>query len=341
MKATRHWGIALLMTALIVLAVVIAALGSRNSQPITPNDEFFTLSISTPPQVDIVTWRLEVTGMVDHPVNLSYAEITSLANVTEIASLRCVTGPSGTAYWTGVTLPQFMQMMGLNSSATELVFFSADGYSTSLTVDELNRSDVLLAWGMNNVTLPVDQGYPLKLVVPGDWGYKWAKWVTKVVAVDYDYKGFWESRGWADDASINPITDWQVHAVLLSFAAVFGGFAAISGLRNSTTTNLAERTPELFPRRLHRYISGAYYLILFGTFIYWALSTYDYRGAVFYSFHGRIALLTILFSLVGIATGVPLLSGSKRYRVMHFVFNMAGYALLLITIVLGIIRAAG
>jgi len=332
---------ALLMAALVVLAGLIVVVGSRNEQTVTPNDQFFTLSISSPPQIDVGTYRLEITGLVDHPMNLTYAEVISLVNVTELASLRCVTGPSGTAYWTGVPFPEFMRLIGVKSSATELVFFSADGYSTSLKVEELNRTDVLLAWEMNNATLPVDQGYPLKIVVPGDWGYKWAKWITRVSAIDYDYKGYWESRGWADDASILPITDWHLHAALLSFAAIIGFFAALSGLRNSSTTELAGRIPELFPKRYHRYISGTYYFVLFAAFIFWAFSTYDYRGAVFYSLHGRLALITVLFSLVGLVTGLILQSDPKRYRVTHFVFNMAGYLLLLVTIALGIITAIG
>jgi len=333
--------VALLMAALLVLAGLIIVGDTRNGPMVTPNDQFFTLSISAPPQIDINSWRLEVSGLVDHPMNLSYAEMVSLTNLTELASLRCVDGPSGTAYWTGVPLPEFMRLVGVRPTTSELVFFCADGYSTSLRVDELNRTDVLLAWEMNNVTLPVDQGYPLKIVVPEDWGYKWAKWITKVVAIDYDYKGYWESRGWADDASISPITDWHLHAILLSIAAVIGFFAAVSGLRNSSTTELAERIPELFPKRYHRYVSGAYYFILFGAFVFWALSTYDYRGAVFYSLHGRIALLTVLFSLVGVATGLILQSDPKRFRATHFVFNMTGYLLLLVTILLGVLRATG
>lgn len=331
----------MLAVSLVVAAAIWAALGATEQRAVTPNDEFFTLSISTPPVIDPDTYRLEVTGLVDHPLNFTYAQLRALPNVTELASLRCVTGLTGTAYWTGVTMPYFMQLIGVGPGARELVFYSADGYSTSLEVAELGRADVLLAWGMNNVTLPVDQGFPVKLVVPEDWGYKWAKWITRIEAVDYDYKGYWESRGWADDASISPVSDWQLHAGLLSIAAVLGAFSALSGLKSSQTTRLADRVPEVFPKRYHRYVSAAFYLVLFGTFIYWTIVTYEDRGAVFYSLHGRLALLAVAFSLLGAISGIVLISKPDRYRALHFAFAFTGYVLLLITIILGVLLAAG
>jgi hypothetical protein len=341
MKGTKGLGIALLIVACLVLASVMVGITSEEDQSITSNDDFFTVSLTNPPVINVSSYALTIDGLVDDPMVLTYDEIISLENVTEVASLRCVTGPSGTAYYTGMPLPQFMGMIGLKEGAREIVFYSADGYSTSLTIEELNRGDVLLAWKMNNVTLPVNQGFPLKLVVPGDWGYKWAKWIVRVSVVDYDYQGYWESRGWADDASIEPISDWRVHAILLSVAAVLGGFSALSGMRNSRSKELSSRMPAIFPQKYHRYVSVAYYAVLLLTFVYWAAVTFDYRGALFYSFHGRIALITIALSVVGVVTSLPILAGRDRWRTAHLMSNLGGYIMLLITIVLGAALALG
>jgi DMSO/TMAO reductase YedYZ molybdopterin-dependent catalytic subunit len=82
----------------------------------------------------------------------------------------------------------------------EVVFKCADGYSTSLTMEELRRTGVLLGHKVNGEPLLPEHGFPLRVVAPEKYGMKWAKWVTAMEFVDYDYKGFWEEKGWSDDA---------------------------------------------------------------------------------------------------------------------------------------------
>ena len=326
----------LLLVSIAVVVAVFAAANQASQTTITSNNDFFTLSIGSVPQINASNWTLEVDGLVDHPMNITYQQLLSMPNVTEIASLRCVTGRSGTAYWTGVPMPYFLSLIGPKASALKMVFFCADGYSTSLTLSELNRNDILLCWGMNNVTLPANQGFPLKLVVPEDWGYKWAKWITHIQLVDYDYKGYWESAGWADNAQISPVTDWRVHALLLSVAAVFGTFSAFSGMRNSRQAGVASRLPAIFAKKYHRYSSYAFYGMLFVVFLFWVAEVYASRGAVFYTLHGRLALLTVAFGFVGAITGSSMLKDPRRFVTVHWVANMSAYLLLLITIALGI-----
>jgi DMSO/TMAO reductase YedYZ molybdopterin-dependent catalytic subunit len=127
--------------------------------------------------------------------------------MTEIAEVDCFAGPYGVAYWSGVRPSTVLDIAKETSSVVEVVFYSVDGFSTGISVSDERRNDVILAYEMNHLTLPIDLGYPIRLVVPNEFGYKWAKWVTHIEVVDYDYKGYWESRGWADDASITPISD--------------------------------------------------------------------------------------------------------------------------------------
>lgn len=198
-----------------------------------------------------------------------------MPSVSETATLDCVTGPSARANWTGLSLKGLLDLAQVNDTAIEVIFLCADGFSTSLTIEEASRAEVILAYGMNGVTLPADHGFPLRVVAPNNWGYKWAKWVMHIQLVDVDFKGYWERVGWADDATITPISDWRLHAGVLSATAVLGGFSALSGLRNAENANVARRLPRVFASKYHRYVSLAYYLLLFGTFLFWTSQTLD------------------------------------------------------------------
>lgn len=332
--------IALLMTIALIL-VLIPSPTPPTGPPITPNDRFFTVSIDGTPEVDISGYSLNVSGLVDRPLNLTYQDVLSMDNSTEKETIRCVTGPSGTAEWVGVRLGAILDRAGISSGAQEVILYGLDGYSTSLKVSDAMRSDVIIAYEMNNETLPANQGYPLRMVVPGEWGYKWAKWVYAIEVVGYDYKGYWEGRGWADDATITPISDWFVHAFLMTIALALGVFSTVSGLRNSLDDMVASRIPDFFTRKYHRYVSVAFYLILILTFLYWITITQELRGAVFYSLHGRLALLTVIFAVVGIITGAGMIKDPKRFRYIHWVSNLTTISLMVITAILGVLLASG
>jgi hypothetical protein len=337
----RVIGILALLATILLILLLIPTPTPPTGPPITPNDRFMTVSFNGTPEVNISNYSLSVYGLVDHPLNMSYQEVLLMDNSTEKETIRCVTGPSGTAVFVGVRLGAILDRAGISSSAQEVVFYGLDGYSTSLKVADARRSDVIMAYEMNNGTLPADQGYPLRTVVPGEWGYKWAKWVYAIEVVGYDYKGYWEGKGWADDATINPISDWYVHAVLMTLALVLGVFSTISGLRNSMDKKVADRIPDLFLRKYHRYVSIAFYLVMILTFVYWISITWELRGAIFYSLHGRLALLTIVFAVAGIITGIGMSKNPKRYRFVHWVTNLTALSLMVVTIVLGMLLATG
>ncbi len=338
MKVIFRWAVVILVALLVIIAGVFLGLTLNSNEAITPNDKFFTLSIGPVPEFNASTYTLRIDGLVRQPFDLNYSEIKSLPNITEIVTLDCVTGRSGRASWTGVSLKSLLDRAQVNASVIDVIFLCADGYSTSLTISEAASNDVILAYGMNGVALPADQGFPLRLVVPNNWGYKWAKWVTHIELVDTDFKGYWERLGYADDATITPISDWRVHASLLTVAAVLGGFSALSGMRNAENARTAKRLPSIFSSKYHRYVSVAYYLLLFGTFVFWSSQTFQLRGSLFYSIHGRIALLTVIFAVMGVISGIPMLAKPPKWRWFHWVANMTAYLLLLATIVLGILR---
>jgi len=91
----------------------------------------------------------------------------------------------------------------VDPQARTVIFSAYDGYSTSLPLNYLLENDILLAYKMNGVVLPPERGFPFQLVAESKLGYKWIKWVTRLeVSADEDYRGFWESRGYSNDATV-------------------------------------------------------------------------------------------------------------------------------------------
>jgi DMSO/TMAO reductase YedYZ molybdopterin-dependent catalytic subunit len=154
--------------------------------PITPNDEFFWLAANGIPTVP-ENWHLIVDGNVTQPLSLSLEELTQYQPTTIMATLEChyPMGPNllvGNAYWTGVPLKTIIQQANPSPEAQSIIFHALDGYSMGpFSLDVLlQRDDFLLAYNMNGQTLPLVQGYPLKLVLPGVAGFQNARWLDRI-----------------------------------------------------------------------------------------------------------------------------------------------------------------
>ncbi|HKD77923.1 MAG TPA: molybdopterin-dependent oxidoreductase, partial [Ktedonobacterales bacterium] len=102
-----------------------------------------------------------------------------------------------TAEWTGVQLQTVLDRAGVpHPQGKRVAFYSVDGYSTSLPLEDVLAARALLAWEMNGEPLPDRHGYPLRLIMPGRYGEQSTKWLTRIEIIDYHYKGFYESQGW-------------------------------------------------------------------------------------------------------------------------------------------------
>ena len=153
--------------------------------------------------IDRKTYRLNVTGLTERELNLSYGQILALPAYSELVYLPCVEGWGFYAKWTGFRVNDLLNVSGLKPGAKYVFFTSADGYSTSLPLDYIQKNNILMAYGINDVTLPPDRGFPLQVVAEGKYGYKWAKWITGVEVTDKDIKGYWESNGgYSDSANV-------------------------------------------------------------------------------------------------------------------------------------------
>ena len=178
---------------------------------ITPNDSFYRIDTAlNVPQVDPDHWRLKVHGRVDHPFELTFAEVLAMPMVEEYVTLSCVSnevgGPLiGTAKWLGVPLATLLDRAGVQSGADQIVGRSVDYFTVGFpTAAALDGRTALLAVGMNGEPLPVKHGFPARLVIAGLYGYVSAtKWVTELEATTFAaYDAYWVPRGWSQQAPI-------------------------------------------------------------------------------------------------------------------------------------------
>jgi DMSO/TMAO reductase YedYZ molybdopterin-dependent catalytic subunit len=149
--------------------------------------------------IDKDTYRLQIDGMVERPINLTYDQIIAYTPISKVVKLNCVEGWSFTAKWTGIPVKTLLDETGIKQNATTVIFYSVDGYSTSHDLNYLLDNNIMLAYKINDVTLPPDRGFPLQLVAESKYGYKWAKWINHIELVNTSYKGYWESRGYNNE----------------------------------------------------------------------------------------------------------------------------------------------
>ena len=326
---------------LLFIPIISIAINALRQEEITLNEDFFKLSISGTPKIDKASWELIVDGLVENQLELTYENITSIPKTSVTATLKCVEGPAGRAVWSGVKLKSILELASVQDGAEEVIFYAADGYSSSLILADATADDIILTYEMNGETLPADHGYPLRVVAPGKAGYKWVKWITHIELVDYDFKGYWESRGWDDDADLATFSDWITHASLLSIGFIFGGLSIISGNKRSGLSKSLQNLPSFINTKFHKYISIIYIGILFCVFIYWADTTYTYRDNLFYSGHGVLAGMVIILHAVGAISGIQKLTKYKITKTVHRNANLFGFILYAGVIFTGLLLAYG
>ncbi len=167
-------------------------------------EDFRENSIAGPQYVNLSTYTLDVTGLVDEPLELSYDDVLERNRYQKILTLHCVEGWQNTLLYEGVKIEDLLAEAGVTEGANTVIFHAADGYTSSLSINYIRDRDILLAHKMNNVTLPPERGFPFFVVAEDKWGYKWVKWVTEIeVGDDPGYRGFWESRGYNNNGDVS------------------------------------------------------------------------------------------------------------------------------------------
>lgn len=176
---------------------------------VTPNDSFYRVSKNLrDPRVPPAEWRLHINGLVARPVVLTYEELIALPHKAQWQTLMCISNQVGgdfmsNALWTGVPLMDLIALTGgIDTKARRLVLRAADGYSETFPAARALDATTLLATTMNGDRLPLDHGFPARLLVPGIYGLKNVKWVNTIELVEQEVRGYWQQRGWTDTAVV-------------------------------------------------------------------------------------------------------------------------------------------
>ena len=177
-----------------------------NGKKLTPISQQNNNALKGTQHIDQSTYTLTVDGLVDHPLTLSYADLQAYPQISQLMDLNCVEGWNFTAKWTGPALSAIFAAAGVQSGAKIAIFYTADvptGY-TSLDLSYIDDNNIIIALKDNDITLPADRGFPFQVVAMGKYGYKWAKWVTRIeLSSNTNFRGYWESNGYNNNGDVN------------------------------------------------------------------------------------------------------------------------------------------
>ena len=176
---------------------------------ITSTDLFYRVDINPiPPTVDVNSWQLEVKGLVSQTLTITYEELKAMPSVQQIATLECISNKIGndlisTAIWNGIRLKDLLEKSKVKPDAKYIVFRCADGYDVGIPLERGFQEGSILAYGMNGEALTTKHGYPVRAIIPGLYGMMNPKWITEIELVGEIYEGYWQKKGWANNAQYN------------------------------------------------------------------------------------------------------------------------------------------
>ncbi len=167
--------------------------------------DFRENSIKGPQYIEIDDYSLEIDGLVSDPMNLSYDEVlNNYESYKKVARLNCVEGWSVNILWEGVLVSDLLKSLDIKPEANTIIFEAYDGYTTSFPLEYVMNNNIVMAYKMNDETIPAERGFPFQLVAESKWGYKWIKWITGIkISADENYKGYWESRGYSNSGDLD------------------------------------------------------------------------------------------------------------------------------------------
>lgn len=174
--------------------------GVRLDPAVGPQDN----SIKGIQQVDLSTYELTVDGLVDLPARYAYEDVVALPSEERLVTIYCVEGWDATVLWKGVAMKTLLDTAGVKEAANTVIFHATDGYTTSLPLQEILENNLILAYDANGIALPPEMGSPFIFVAEDKWGYKWARWVSRIeLSSDSSYQGYWETAGYSNDADLD------------------------------------------------------------------------------------------------------------------------------------------
>jgi DMSO/TMAO reductase YedYZ molybdopterin-dependent catalytic subunit len=177
----------------------------RLVQPITPNDLFYCVTKNViDPTVDLALWRLEVSGLVENARTYRLQDLHALPPNEQETTLMCISngldaGLISNAVWKGVPLRDLLDPAAPLAQAAKVRLHGVDNYTDTISLEKAMDPNTLIAYEMNGAILPERHGYPVRAVVPGYFGEKHVKWLTRIEVTTGEAKGFYEKQGWGPD----------------------------------------------------------------------------------------------------------------------------------------------
>jgi DMSO/TMAO reductase YedYZ molybdopterin-dependent catalytic subunit len=170
-------------------------------QTLTAPNKWPLLHFGPVPRTDLQTWDFKVFGLVENELTLGYQELRSLPAKDVVADIHCVTGWSRLGdTWRGVAIQEILARARPQPEAAYVMAYCEYGYTTSVPLAVLDDEDVLLCYGWNGEDLTTEHGFPLRLLVPKKYFWKSAKWLRGLEFMPGNRLGFWEQRGYHDEA---------------------------------------------------------------------------------------------------------------------------------------------
>lgn len=252
----------------------------RIVQPITPNDLFYSVTKNViDPRVEIQFWHLEVNGLVQNPATYRFQDLNGFQQVEQETTLMCISngldaGLMSNALWKGVALRDLIDPVAPMANAARVRLHGVDNYTDTISLEKALDPNTLLAFEMNGVPLPHRHGFPVRVIVPGYFGEKHVKWVTRIELASADAKGFYENQGWGPDFIVPTrsridVPDYnaqfslgQLHDPIQVKGVAFGGDRGISRVEFSDDDGETWADAKIdYP----------------GTKLTWSLWSYDWR----------------------------------------------------------------
>jgi len=252
----------------------------RIVQPITPNDLFYCVTKNViDPRVNVDLWHLEVNGLVQNPITYRFQDLKGFNQVEQETTLMCISngldaGLISNAVWKGITLRDLIDPAGPMADARRVRLFGVDNYTDTIPLEKALDQATILAWAMNGVDLPHRHGYPLRAIVPGYFGEKHVKWLTRIELTGDNVKGFYETQGWGPDfmTPTRSRIDAPDHESRFSLGQLSGPIEvkgiAFGGDRGISRVEISDDDGETWTDASIHYA---------GTKLTWALWTYEWR----------------------------------------------------------------
>jgi DMSO/TMAO reductase YedYZ molybdopterin-dependent catalytic subunit len=211
----------IIFAAIIVIAILLAAIAAdymQNSpkilypteirqyqgQNLSSINNVYENAIKGTQHINQTTYELTVTGLVNKTIQSSYDEVVNNHQAYQkVVTIYCVEGWNAKILWEGILVKDLLQEAGVSQNASVIIFHASDGYTTALPMDYIIQNNIMIAYKMNGVTLTPQIGWPFMLVSESQYGYKWIKWIMEIEASNNtNYLGYWESRGYPNDATL-------------------------------------------------------------------------------------------------------------------------------------------